>query len=125
MGFRKVVGEGLVRLFADADLQIIGWSFQEDAKRLKELCADTSCSCTFPVVDLQQISGASASAKNDCAEGLAVTCARFLGKPLDKSEQCSDWRRRPLSQAQTRYAALDAIALLDLHAVLTKLCEES
>lgn len=120
--FREVVGGGLVHLFTNADLQIIGWSFQEDAKRLKELCGDTACSCTFPVLDLQPICtlGATASTKSGCMEGLAVTCARFLGKPVDKSEQCSDWRQRPLSDAQRCYAALDALVLLELHSVLTQ-----
>jgi ribonuclease D len=31
-----------------------------------------------------------------------------LKKPLDKSEQCSEWNQRPLSDKQRIYAALDA-----------------
>ena len=34
---------------------------------------------------------------------------RYLGKPLDKTEQVSDWSFRPLSIEQIEYAALDAV----------------
>ena len=47
--------------------------------------------------------------------GLAMVCERELGMVLDKSEQTSDWDRRPLSAEQLRYAALDAEVLLALH----------
>lgn len=33
----------------------------------------------------------------------------FLGKSLNKEQQCSDWSSRPLSPAQIEYAALDAV----------------
>lgn len=31
---------------------------------------------------------------------LRAVCAAYLGKQLDKSEQCSDWDQRPLTKAQ-------------------------
>jgi hypothetical protein len=46
--------------------------------------------------------------------GLSAVAAHFLGAPLDKTETCSDWNRRPLSAAQTRYAAQDARVLVRL-----------
>ena len=36
-------------------------------------------------------------------------CDRIIGKKLCKCEQCSNWERRPLREAQLHYAALDAI----------------
>ena len=45
---------------------------------------------------------------------LAAVCWRELGVELDKSEQTSDWRRRPLTESQRDYAALDAETLLAL-----------
>jgi ribonuclease D len=40
---------------------------------------------------------------------------RELGGFLEKSQQKSDWRRRPLTSAQVEYAALDAEILQRLH----------
>lgn len=48
---------------------------------------------------------------------LKIVCARELEKTLDKKCQTSDWRRRPLSQAQLDYAALDAEVLLYLYEI--------
>ena len=46
---------------------------------------------------------------------LAAAAKAYLGKALDKSQQCSDWDARPLSEAQRAYAALDAVAVLLIH----------
>jgi len=46
--------------------------------------------------------------------GLSRICDYYLGKPLDKAEQCSLWERRPLTDAQSVYAALDAWAVARL-----------
>lgn len=40
---------------------------------------------------------------------------RHLGVELEKAEQRSDWRRRPLTESQLRYAALDAVCTLLLY----------
>ena len=46
---------------------------------------------------------------------LGEVCERELGIYLDKSLQISDWTQRPLSEAQLKYAALDAEVLIDLY----------
>ncbi|MTD57405.1 DEAD/DEAH box helicase [Amycolatopsis pithecellobii] len=51
---------------------------------------------------------------------LREVCARELGVKLDKREQASDWTRRPLTDSQETYAALDAEVLLRLHARFQK-----
>ena len=51
----------------------------------------------------------------DGGHGLAAVCERELGFVLDKSEQTSDWRRRPLHDRQIQYAALDAEILISLY----------
>ena len=39
-----------------------------------------------------------------CSSGLSLLVERCLGKPLDKSQQLSDWERRPLRDEQMKYA---------------------
>ncbi|MFN7702564.1 MAG: hypothetical protein ACK5U8_32070 [Deltaproteobacteria bacterium] len=51
----------------------------------------------------------------DGGHSLAACCRRELGLELDKSEQTSDWTRRPLSARQLAYAALDVEVLIALH----------
>ncbi|KAL7465471.1 hypothetical protein ACHAXS_005798 [Conticribra weissflogii] len=53
--------------------------------------------------------------------GLSRACEHFLGKQLDKAEQCSDWSSRPLSPAQREYAALDAWACAAIHQKLAEM----
>ena len=52
----------------------------------------------------------------DGGHGLAAVCERELDLRLDKSAQTSDWTRRPLTERQLAYAALDVEVLLGLHA---------
>jgi ATP-dependent helicase Lhr and Lhr-like helicase len=47
---------------------------------------------------------------------LREVCARELGMEIDKREQTGNWARRPLTDSQVTYAALDAEVLLRLHA---------
>ena len=39
---------------------------------------------------------------------LSLLVFMIWGKPLNKSQQCTDWSLRPLTQSQTHYAATDA-----------------
>ncbi|MBO0729784.1 MAG: HRDC domain-containing protein [Acidimicrobiaceae bacterium] len=56
-----------------------------------------------------------------CGHGsasLATLTKRYLGVDLPKGDRLTDWRRRPLSASQRRYAAADVEGLLDLAAAL-------
>ncbi len=51
---------------------------------------------------------------------LAAVCKRELGITLDERPQRSDWTRRPLTEQQVRYAAMDVEVLVDLHDVFAR-----
>src|SRR5262245_65900901 len=48
------------------------------------------------------------------ALGLDVLLETYLGVELPPSKQRDDWSRRPLSEAQRRYAAAAVVALFEL-----------
>ncbi|KAK7874023.1 hypothetical protein R5R35_013427 [Gryllus longicercus] len=56
-------------------------------------------------------------------ESLTYLVELCLGKCLDKSDQFSNWERRPLRESQIRYAALDAYCLIEVFDVLKENAE--
>jgi 3'-5' exonuclease len=96
------------RLFADSRATVVGFGCRQDLQRLRTSpCTRNRHWFAQPnaVCDLQPL-------VDNCASrvgmGLSRCCEYYLSKPLDKSEQCSDWHRRPLNRKQREYAALDA-----------------
>lgn len=57
--------------------------------------------------------------KGPAEKGLSLLVQQVLGKPLDKTEQLSNWERRPLRTGQVRYAAIDSYCLLDVYLSLS------
>ena len=93
---------------------VVGFHCQQDLSRLRQSCTvlttpgqeEPWISDTSAVVDLKQILMSNAAPGE--AMGLSKVCEQFMGKKLDKSEQCSAWSTRPLSVEQRIYGALDA-----------------
>jgi ATP-dependent Lhr-like helicase len=75
------------------------------------------------VVDTREMSRDLRGADADGGHSLRAICERELRRALDKSPQSSDWTRRPLTERQVAYAALDAEVLLDLHAHFQAPCK--
>ena len=65
-------------------------------------------------VDTLELSRSARGRDAPGGHSLAAVCRRELGRELDKAEQTSDWRRRPLTESQLAYAALDAEVLLPI-----------
>jgi ATP-dependent Lhr-like helicase len=67
-----------------------------------------------PVVDTRDLSRQVHGKEPDLDHSLRALCSRELQFDLDKSEQAGDWTRRPLTESQIDYSALDAEVLLKL-----------
>ncbi|KAF7988726.1 hypothetical protein HCN44_001299 [Aphidius gifuensis] len=61
---------------------------------------------------------------NFSSESLSKMVEICLGNRLNKTDQFSNWERRPLREGQIIYAALDAYCLLEVYNVLLNLCEK-
>ena len=63
-------------------------------------------------IDVQELAIWHGIGSRSRAPSLQAAVERVVGHTLDKSEQRSSWQDRPLREAQTRYAALDAVSAL-------------
>lgn len=106
----------------DGDLRRLQWSF-EDVKCfdvVKNVVDFAHDDVAFKDVardevegdDEEQLCAAKARRRH---RGLSALMAEVLGAPLNKTQQKSDWEKRPLSEEQIKYAAMDAFCLLMLH----------
>ena len=95
------------------DVALLGFAFSGDLAVLRPLCGGGEL-CASSLVDVQTL----AMRPGEDMPSLRRVCARTIGVQLDKTQQCSDWARRPLEQAQFMYAALDAHILLQVYEAL-------
>jgi len=110
---REDLASFIAAIFSDLSVKKLAFAPEQDWRRLRVTCKSSPISnfshlpVTFHdanVIDLQ--GGTSVS--------LASVVADTLGFTLDKRCQRSNWDKRPLSQQQMFYAALDAEVLLDI-----------
>jgi len=94
-------------------ITLLGFAFARDAEKISLLLQNAGTHVPkLSVIDLQVM--AMPFALKGRTPGLKHLAEAWLGQTLDKSQQCSEWCRRPLSAAQLTYAAADAAVLLDI-----------
>ncbi|XP_074145163.1 exonuclease mut-7 homolog isoform X2 [Sminthopsis crassicaudata] len=74
----------------------------------------------IPVESLCQEPSFITKSPRQTEKGLSLLVQNLLGKPLDKTEQLSNWEKRPLREEQILYAASDAYCLLEVYEMLCK-----
>ena len=122
------LGQTVGALFASRSAKVVGFGCRQDVTRLRTSpCVRKKehwlSGTTTAVVDVQKL----LVEKDPKLKGLGLSraCHHFLGKPLDKLEQCSYWGARPLSVQQRTYAALDAWVCQALYAALFPIATSS
>ncbi|KAL3657926.1 hypothetical protein V7S43_017125 [Phytophthora oleae] len=98
----------LHRLLTSPHWLKLGFSFDSDLKVLHQTFPERQAfAAVTPFLDLNSLDLKSGKSLSQCV-------LHVLGKPLDKRMQLSDWNQRPLSSDQLKYAALDALCLVQV-----------
>ncbi|KAL3937358.1 MAG: hypothetical protein SGBAC_007525 [Bacillariaceae sp.] len=103
----------LLKLFDNDLVSIAGFGILQDLGKLMVSFPHLPCFSTYnSVIDLQAVSTISLpKSERQNASSLQKMVGLLLQKKLDKTQQVSDWTRRPLSKEQFEYATLDAAVL--------------
>ncbi|KAL3929637.1 MAG: hypothetical protein SGBAC_012124 [Bacillariaceae sp.] len=106
------------------NLRLLGFAIGHDLKILSNFCnhskgmstSQASNKYTSQIFDLQILVRERQSSHFPTKQlpGLKTCTKLYSSRELSKGEQRSDWSKRPLSQSQVQYAALDAAILLFL-----------
>ncbi|NXU46811.1 MUT7 Exonuclease, partial [Drymodes brunneopygia] len=119
-------------LYSDAAITKLGYGMSGDLSSLAATCSALKDmeKQMQGVVDLlavdKQVDGLSPEHGHEQRglrqpeKGLSLLVQHVLGKPLDKTEQLSNWEKRPLREEQILYAASDAYCLLEIYERLCK-----
>ncbi|NWS66233.1 MUT7 Exonuclease, partial [Crotophaga sulcirostris] len=120
-------------LYSDAAITKLGYGMSGDLSSLTATCSALKDmdKQVRGVVDLLTVDKQVdvLSSEQSCEDGgfrqpekgLSLLVQHVLGKPLDKTEQLSNWGKRPLREEQILYAASDAYCLLEVY---EKLCKD-
>ena len=107
------IDKKLYELFGNSNIAKVGISFAGDMAKLRESFPEMlSFQCTLrSYVDLIEVHKRN---KKSNPGGLGNLCEIYLDISVCKTEQISNWERRPLRNRQLHYAALDAYLCMAL-----------
>ncbi|RMX68102.1 hypothetical protein DD238_008167 [Peronospora effusa] len=104
----------LTNVFLSKKIIKLGQSFYQDLQELAQSYPHASCfQVCKGVVEVNDLSISLAGAHNPIS--LQKLVFFYLHRKLAKTQQLSNWERRPLTVGQLHYAAADALVLLHLY----------
>ncbi|KAJ3185728.1 Exonuclease mut-7 [Gaertneriomyces sp. JEL0708] len=108
----------LQTIFLDTRSVKLGFDVGQDVRQLRQAFPSMPSLSRIPsFVDLQKtVSLNGTDTEKRPPASLSTIAEYFLNQRLDKSARLSNWERRPLRNAQLKYAANDSMVLLDIHA---------
>lgn len=113
-------------LFIESDVHLLGFAYRHDISLLSSFLGEDIPLSSLKLWDLQPLAAHEIMKQGNGSvlslPGLKSCCSYYLEADeggntrweLSKTEQCSDWARRPLTADQLQYAGLDAAVLLIL-----------
>ncbi|KAI9256967.1 hypothetical protein BY458DRAFT_535302 [Sporodiniella umbellata] len=110
----KLTEKILQFLFEDEEITKIAYDFTGDFQLLYQ---SIPCSKQWDVVKLIDLKSVTSPPTADAENGLPIigglsgVVDTYLGRALNKRQQCSNWEQRPLTEEQAIYAGLVIIAL--------------
>ncbi|KAK1945851.1 Exonuclease mut-7 [Phytophthora citrophthora] len=110
----KVYNSTLTTVFLSKKIIKLGQSFYQDLQELAQSYPNASCFTVCKgVVEANDLSISLAGAHNPLS--LQKLVFFYLHRRLAKTQQMSNWARRPLTPSQLHYAAADALVLIHLY----------
>ncbi|KQK06740.1 exonuclease mut-7 homolog isoform X2 [Brachypodium distachyon] len=96
------------RIMCSSNLLKLGYNLQCDLHQLSQSYGELQCFQSYEMLlDIQKLF-------KETTGGLSGLSKKILGAGLNKTRRNSNWEKRPLSQNQKEYAALDAVVLVHI-----------